>query len=74
MKPLSEALGAFTPQTGTPREQLQQALAAEMSWHHAALEPLATVPQAMADTDRYVAGQGSLTQLVRRIGDCDAPA
>jgi hypothetical protein len=73
MKPSSEALGAFAPQTGTPREQLQQALAAEMSWHHATLKHLATVPKAMAGTDRYVAGQVSLTQLVRRIGDHDAP-
>jgi hypothetical protein len=73
MEPVSEALGAFAPRTGTPREQLQQALAAEMSWHHAALEHLATVPRAMADTDRYVAGRISLTQLVRRIRDHDAP-
>ncbi|WP_270260829.1 antitoxin VbhA family protein [Kocuria marina] len=44
-----------------------------MSWHHAALERLATVPEAMADMDRYVAGRMSLTQLVRRIRDHDAP-
>ena len=73
MDTASEALGAFAPQTGTPRELLKQALAAEMSWHHAALEHLATVPKAMADTDRYVAGRISLTQLVRRIRDHDAP-
>ncbi len=73
MEPVSEALGAFTPRTGTAREHLQQALAAEMSWHHAALERLATVPEAMADMDRYVAGRMSLTQLVRRIRDHDAP-
>jgi hypothetical protein len=71
--PVSETLRASTPQTGTPRHQLQQALAAEMSWHHAALEHLAPVPQAMADTDRYVAGEISLTQLVNRIRDHHAP-
>lgn len=73
MEPVSEALGAFAPRTGTAREQLQQALAAEMSWHHAALERLVTVPEAMADTDRYVAGRMSLAQLVGRIRDHDAP-
>jgi hypothetical protein len=69
----SQTRGAFVPLTGTPREQLQQVLAAEMSWHHAALAHLVTVPKAMADTDRYVAGEISLTQLVHRIRDHDVP-
>jgi hypothetical protein len=69
----SQARRAFAPLTGTGRDQLQQVLAAEMSWHHAALESLATVPKAMADTDRYVAGEISLTQLAQRIRDHDAP-
>ena len=49
-----------------PREQLQQVLAAEMSWHHAALEDLTATPEAMADTDRYVAGEIDLNELTRR--------
>ena len=57
-KPKSEAADA--------REQLQQVLAAEMSWHHAVLEDLAPTPAAMADTDRYVAGDIDLDELTRR--------
>ena len=57
-KPKSEAADA--------REQLQQVLAAEMSWHHAVLEDLAPTPAAMADTDRYVAGDIDLDELARR--------
>lgn len=57
-KPKSEAADA--------REQLQQVLAAEMSWHHAVLEDLAPTPAAMADTDRYVAGDINLDELARR--------
>lgn len=48
------------------REQLQHVLAAEMSWHHAVLEDLAPSPAAMADTDRYVAGDIDLDELTRR--------
>lgn len=57
-EPKSEAADA--------REQLQHVLAAEMSWHHAVLEELAPTPAAMADTDRYVAGDIDLDELVRR--------
>ncbi|WP_298592111.1 hypothetical protein [uncultured Kocuria sp.] len=57
-EPKSEAADA--------REQLQQVLAAEMSWHHAVLEDLAPTPAAMADTDRYVAGDIDLDELARR--------
>ena len=57
-KPKSEAADA--------REQLQQVLAAEMSWHHAVLEDLAPTPAAIADTDRYVAGDIDLDALTRR--------
>lgn len=57
-EPKSEATDA--------REQLQHVLAAEMSWHHAVLEDLAPTPAAMADTDRYVAGDIDLDELTRR--------
>lgn len=51
------------------REQLRRALAAEMSWHSAVLEGLTVTPDAMADTDRYVAGEIDLDELVRRTRD-----
>lgn len=54
---------------GETREQLRRALAAEMSWHSAVLEGLAATPEAMADTDRYVAGEIDLDELVRRTRD-----
>ena len=49
------------------REQLQQVLAAEMSWHHAVLGDLAPTPATMADADRYIAGDIDLDELTRRF-------
>lgn len=59
--------GASKSETIDAREQLQQVLAAEMSWHHAVLEDLAPTPATMADIDRYVAGDIDLDELARHF-------